>query len=809
MQRQMAPVPWEQHLPQVVFLHNGANARLLSSHGASFATVYVACCCPSCEKRPVAPFRTGGCVLGLGDWALHVGLKAASLAEVHVNQPGSDEKVPLAVWLQSTSLKMGGESLKRRQVNVFHWNGKLVPDSSDTGIKPVYRHLPCTQLPTAYEGLGSWRAATIRGYDPSTCRFEIKYHDEPKRSQAHIWLPLAVLHFARNPPATEAAVRSSPDTASQPSTSPFTTQSCDAVGDVTPQLQRLPTLPMPLAIQPQSWVYGQPMPRPMPTVPLPVQLAVMAVQAAPPPPLHDRVSPPLLGSFHSIPTAPASPQASRQDSPQHGVPNHDWSARAYGTEASSQYYLARSSEEAPVTLPMRDMRQQRDCFTSSTLLCGTVPDGTAASGGGGGSAGGAPAAPAAAPTRGFMAYRVSSFEALSVNSNSGSSSSSSVAVGGDVSGGLGADAGSDSTIACGGGDCATPNSSKRGEPTDALRVTGQGPDAGPGGTWPPLPQAIATSTALPCLPPTFPACGGYWTAQLGLSAAASTLGPTSAPAAESGTGDAATATLAATGCSATQAAAPGAGDDDLAAIYAELCSEEVVLTDQVVPARNAAPGTFASTYALAASSMAHPTTGFPPSVQQLQVAGNDAACHTSSSPPSSVAAAAFMKPGPPPPPPPPCDDSCAAIHPVLRGELLERQRQALMILMQSPGTIFAQTQEQALLPTCLPQQQQQQHPPQLSAACTKRPRPDDPTAVLVAPTAVTIKPHGTVAVYGFGAATECQSSSAVTLPATSQELDEPLRGLLPTGFWDGMLAAGWDGLSTTACGTAKRVHLAC
>ncbi|GLI67744.1 hypothetical protein VaNZ11_011997 [Volvox africanus] len=803
MQRQMAPVPWEQHLPQVVFLHNGANARLLASHGASFATVYVACCCPSCENRPIAPFRTGGCVLGLGDWALHVGLKAASLAEVHVNQPGSDEKVPLAVWLQSTSLKMGGESLKRRQVNVFHWNGKLVPDNSDTGVKPVYRHLPSTHLPTAYEGLGSWRAATIRGYDPSTCRFEIKYHDEPKRSQAHIWLPLAVLHFARNPPATEAAVRSSPDTVSQPCTSPFTTQSCDTVGDVTPQLQRLPTLQMP-AIQPQSWVYGQPMPRPMLTPPLPVQLAaVVAVQAAAPlPPLQDRVSPPLLGSFHSIPTAPASPQASRQESPQHGFP--DWSARAVGTEASSQYYLALNSEEAPVTLPMHDVRQQPDCFTSSTLLCGTAATAVAAGGVGVGSAGGALAAPTAAPTRGLMAYRVSSFDALSVNSNSGSSSSSSVAVGGDVSGVVGADGGSDCTIACGGGDCATPNSSKRGEPTDALGVTGEG--AGPGGSWPPLSQATATSTALPCLPPTFPACGGYWAPQLGSSAAASNLGPTSAPAVESGAGDAATAALPATGYSATQAAAPGAGDDDLAAIYAELCSEEVVLTDQVLPLRNAAPSTFASTAALPGSAMAtayHTTgnQGFPPSVQQLQVAGNNAACRTSSSPPTSAAAAAFMKPGPPPP----CDDSCAAIHPVLRGELLERQKMALMILAQSSGAIFARTQEQALLPACLPQQQQ----PQPSAACAKRPRPDDSTAGLPAPTAVTMKPHDAVAVFGFGAVTECQSSGAVTLPATSQEWDEPLRGLLPTGFWDGMLAAGWDGLSATACGTAKRLHLAC
>lgn len=93
MNSQIAPLPWEQHLPQVVFCHNGASARLVASHGASFATVYVACSCPTCETRPLASFRTGGCVLGLGDWALHVGLKAASLAEIQVIQSKAGEKV--------------------------------------------------------------------------------------------------------------------------------------------------------------------------------------------------------------------------------------------------------------------------------------------------------------------------------------------------------------------------------------------------------------------------------------------------------------------------------------------------------------------------------------------------------------------------------------------------------------------------------------------------------------------------------------------------------------------------------------------
>ncbi len=92
----MDALPWEQHLPQVTFHHNGADARLVASHGASFASVYVACSCPICENRPLAAFRTGGCVLGLGDWALHVGLKAASLAEVQVIQPESNEKVSAA-----------------------------------------------------------------------------------------------------------------------------------------------------------------------------------------------------------------------------------------------------------------------------------------------------------------------------------------------------------------------------------------------------------------------------------------------------------------------------------------------------------------------------------------------------------------------------------------------------------------------------------------------------------------------------------------------------------------------------------------
>ena len=119
----MAPLPWEQHLPQVVFHHNGSNARLVASHGASFATIYVACSCPACEKRPVTPHRAGGCVHGLGDWAVHVGLKAASLAEVQVVQQDLSEKVSVST---GGGLSFGENRADAVRVAVF-LPGQLAP----------------------------------------------------------------------------------------------------------------------------------------------------------------------------------------------------------------------------------------------------------------------------------------------------------------------------------------------------------------------------------------------------------------------------------------------------------------------------------------------------------------------------------------------------------------------------------------------------------------------------------------------------------------------------------------------------------
>ncbi|KXZ44465.1 hypothetical protein GPECTOR_67g305 [Gonium pectorale] len=123
------------------------------------------------------------------------------------NSPIVTLQVPLITYLLEASARIGGETLRRRQLNVFFWNGNV----SEETVEEVPSLGGTSQLSVALQGFGTWRAATIRSYDSATGRFELKYHDEPKRSQAHAWLPFALLHFARNPPSSLAAIRNIAD----------------------------------------------------------------------------------------------------------------------------------------------------------------------------------------------------------------------------------------------------------------------------------------------------------------------------------------------------------------------------------------------------------------------------------------------------------------------------------------------------------------------------------------------------------------------------------------------------------------------
>ncbi len=98
------------------------------------------------------------------------------------------DSLPLLAWLLRAGERLGGASLKRRQLNVFWWSGAateaeaaraltteaeqaqarngLKAASSAAGLAATGQH--------AWPGFGTWRAATIRGFDARTGRFEVK-----------------------------------------------------------------------------------------------------------------------------------------------------------------------------------------------------------------------------------------------------------------------------------------------------------------------------------------------------------------------------------------------------------------------------------------------------------------------------------------------------------------------------------------------------------------------------------------------------------------------------------------------------------
>ncbi|KAG2454559.1 hypothetical protein HYH02_000404 [Chlamydomonas schloesseri] len=91
---------------------------------------------------------------------------------------GEGPGLPLLDWLRHANKSLGGDQLARRQICVF-----------------------CPGLTGGTEQPNQWRGATIRRVDPVTAAAELKYHDDRrKRSKAHLYLPLAVLHWARCPP---------------------------------------------------------------------------------------------------------------------------------------------------------------------------------------------------------------------------------------------------------------------------------------------------------------------------------------------------------------------------------------------------------------------------------------------------------------------------------------------------------------------------------------------------------------------------------------------------------------------------------
>ncbi|KAG2448620.1 hypothetical protein HYH02_006509 [Chlamydomonas schloesseri] len=175
------------HAARVGILCNGFAARLVGGHGASADSIVVQCKCKGCAS--CSPSRAPeGNLFTLDLWAAHCGaitepLRLSVFSVVQAGDPKA--RVPLLDWLNLANEAMGGESLHRRQLCV------LFPGADEEEGTPYH-----------------WRAGTIRHIDPVTGAAEVKYHDDRrKRSKAHLYLPLAVMHWARCPPPPETPPR--------------------------------------------------------------------------------------------------------------------------------------------------------------------------------------------------------------------------------------------------------------------------------------------------------------------------------------------------------------------------------------------------------------------------------------------------------------------------------------------------------------------------------------------------------------------------------------------------------------------------
>jgi hypothetical protein len=84
-------------------------------------------------------------------------------------------------WLRERNSQIGGEKLVRRQLNIFVWNGVRTQEAAAAkaaerakpppGV-PAFRHTPPPVL--CYEGWGTWRACTVRDYNPTNLTYELK-----------------------------------------------------------------------------------------------------------------------------------------------------------------------------------------------------------------------------------------------------------------------------------------------------------------------------------------------------------------------------------------------------------------------------------------------------------------------------------------------------------------------------------------------------------------------------------------------------------------------------------------------------------
>ncbi|GIL57638.1 hypothetical protein Vafri_12835 [Volvox africanus] len=258
-----------QYAAKISIRCNGFLGRLIGASSSSPNHIWVQCKCSGCQTRECVGFADGGNILNLTEFAQHACAQSPSLKLFTVVQPGApNDPMPLLEWMKSANQYMGGNALVRRQLCIF-WSGFGDRDKTD---------VPNT-----------WRSATIRRIDKDTGACEIKYHDDRrKRSQAFLYLPLTVMHFARCPPPPGAAPRNV----------------ADGQMPLPPVLPPLPSLPPPLTNEHQT--YLQPSAASVMT-PLSLSAFGTVMTSVPSPPVQPPA--PTITSFCQSSSTPPAPVA--------------------------------------------------------------------------------------------------------------------------------------------------------------------------------------------------------------------------------------------------------------------------------------------------------------------------------------------------------------------------------------------------------------------------------------------------------------------------------------------------------------------